>query len=286
MTDQPHDPAEQRPDVPTPPPAEPTAAPTAAPAPPAPAAPPAAPPVAPAPPQAPPPQAAPYGAAPVPPPAAQPGYPPNPAAAQPGQPVPPPPAANPYGGYAQAPVYAGGGGPAYPGSLAYVEQNFGTVASFGQRALAYLIDFALTLIGLVPVVIGIIVLTVGATDTLSTDQFGNVTSTGEIDPAVATIGILLIVAGGLVSIGITIWNRIFKMGRTGQSVGKKVIGLYLLDDKSGQPIGAGMSFLRELVQSLVNQIIYLGWLWMLWDADKQTLGDKAVHSSVVVLPKS
>ena len=24
---------------------------------------------------------------------------------------------------------------------------------------------------------------------------------------------------------------------------------------------------------------------MLWDADKQTLGDKAVHSNVVVLPK-
>ena len=72
------------------------------------------------------------------------------------------------------------------------------------------------------------------------------------------------------------------MGRTGQSVGKKVIGLYLLDDKTGQPIGAGMCFLRELVQSLVNQIFYLGWLWMLWDADKQTLGDKAVHSNVVV----
>ena len=99
------------------------------------------------------------------------------------------------------------------------------------------------------------------------------------------MGGLLIALGALISIGITIWNRIFKMGRTGQSVGKKVIGLYLLDDKTGQPIGAGMCFLRELVQSLVNQIVYLGWLWMLWDADKQTLGDKSVHSSVVVLPK-
>jgi uncharacterized RDD family membrane protein YckC len=284
MTDQPHDPAEPTPDEPTAPPAAPTSPPTP------PAA--AAPPVPPAPPQGPPPQAAPYGAPPGPPPAGPPSYPTNPVAAQPGQPaVPgyqPAPAANPYGGYSQAPVYAGGGGPAYPGSLAYVEQNFGKVADFGQRALAYLIDTALTLIGLVPVIIGIIVLTVGASNsvTTTTDDFGTTVSSTDFDPALAAVGGLLIAVGALISIGITIWNRIFKMGRTGQSVGKKVIGLYLLDDKTGRPIGAGMCFLRELVQSLVNQIVYLGWLWMLWDTDKQTLGDKSVHSNVVVLPKT
>jgi uncharacterized RDD family membrane protein YckC len=284
MTDQPHDPAEPTPDEPTAPPAAPTSPPTP------PAA--AAPPVPPAPPQGPPPQAAPYGAPPGPPPAGPPSYPTNPVAAQPGQPAQPgyqpAPAANPYGGYSQAPVYAGGGGPAYPGSLAYVEQNFGKVADFGQRALAYLIDTALTLIGLVPVIIGIIVLTVGASNsvTTTTDDFGTTVSSTDFDPALAAVGGLLIAVGALISIGITIWNRIFKMGRTGQSVGKKVIGLYLLDDKTGRPIGAGMCFLRELVQSLVNQIVYLGWLWMLWDADKQTLGDKSVHSNVVVLPKA
>ena len=163
------------------------------------------------------------------------------------------------------------------------------MADFGQRALAYLIDTALTLIGLVPVIIGIIVLTVGASNavtTTSTDDFGTTISSNDFDPALAVVGGLLIALGALISIGITIWNRVFKMGRTGQSVGKKVIGLYLLDDKTGQPIGAGMCFLRELVQSLVNQIVYLGWLWMLWDADKQTLGDKSVHSNVVVLPKA
>ena len=135
-------------------------------------------------------------------------------------------------------------------------------------------------------VIGIIMVTIGASDSLTTDAYGNITSSGDGDPALVVVGVLLIVLGGLISLGITIWNRIFKMGRTGQSVGKKVIGLYLLDDKTGQPIGAGMCFLRELLQGLINQVFYLGWLWMLWDADKQTLGDKAVHSSVVVVPKS
>ena len=48
------------------------------------------------------------------------------------------------------------------------------MADFGQRALAYLIDTALTLIGLVPVIIGIIVLAVGASNsvTTTTDDFG------------------------------------------------------------------------------------------------------------------
>ena len=283
MTDQPQGPVEPTPDAPTAPPTPPAEAampPAAAEA----AAPPPAgapAPVPPVPPAAP--AAAPYGA--------QQGYPPNPAAAQQGYQQPgyqqgyAPPPANPYGGYAQAPVYAGGGGPAYPGSLAYVEQNFGKVADFGQRALAYLIDTAITLIGLIPVVIGIIVLAVGASNTVTTDEFGYTTRTGDFDPALAVVGGLLITLGALISIGITIWNRIFKMGRTGQSVGKKVIGLYLLDDKTGQPIGAGMCFVRELLQGLINQVFYLGWLWMLWDADKQTLGDKAVHSSVVVVPK-
>ena len=164
------------------------------------------------------------------------------------------------------------------------------MAGFGQRALAYLVDMAITLVGLIPVILGIILIAVAVpSDTstqLGTDQFGNPTFTsGDANVGLVVAGGLLIALGALVSIGITIWNRIFKMGRTGQSVGKKVIGLYLLDDKTGQPVGAGMTFLREIVNSLVNQVIYIGWLWMLWDADKQTLGDKAVHSSVVVVPK-
>jgi uncharacterized RDD family membrane protein YckC len=204
----------------------------------------------------------------------------------PAEPSSPPPPPNPYGGYSQAPVYAGGGGPASPGSLAYVEQNFGRVAGFGQRALAYLVDIALTMIGLIPVVLGIIMIAIAAPSDVDIDQFGNTTTSGDSNPALAAIGGLLIALGVLIAIGISIWNRVFKMGRTGQSVGKKVIGLYLLDDKTGQPVGAGMTFLREIVNGLVNQVLYIGWLWMLWDADKQTLGDKAVHSSVVNVPKS
>ncbi|GAA4411016.1 hypothetical protein GCM10023168_31350 [Fodinibacter luteus] len=199
-----------------------------------------------------------------------------------GQGLPPAPP-NPYGGYGAAPAYAGG--PAVPGSIGYVEASFGPVADFGKRVLAYLVDSALILLGLVPMVIGGIMLAFASPSELSYDQYGNLTRSGG-DTGLAVTGGLLIGLGFLVMFVLWLWNRVFRMGRTGQSVGKKVVGLKLVDDRTGRPIGAGMSFLREVVHGIVNQVFYLSYLWMLWDTDKQTLGDKAVHSTVIVLPKT
>jgi uncharacterized RDD family membrane protein YckC len=241
------------------------------------------------PPPPPPPPQPPASSAPLPPPpdpAQQPPAPPQPAGGY-GYGAPPayPPAApNPYGSYAPAPGYSGGR-PVHPGSIGYVEQNFGPVADFGKRALAHLVDIAITLIGLIPMVIGIILLVVAAPSDVTYDEFGNTTTTGG-DVGLAVTGGVLVGIGALVSFGIWLWNRVFRMGRTGQCVGKRVVGLKLVDDKTGQPIGAGMSFLREVVHNIVNQVFYLSFLWMLWDTDKQTLADKAVHSTVVVLPRS
>lgn len=306
MTDQPQGPTEpprEEQPAPPPPPAATGPGQPVEPAPPAPtpvAPPPATPPppVQPAsgpPASAPPPQQAGYGAPPV---YGQPAY-GQPAYGQPaygqpgygqqphgqpgyGQSAPP---ANPYGGYAQAPAYAGGR-PMHPGSIGYVEQNFGPVADFGQRALALIIDIAITLVGLIPMVIGAILIAAGTSSATRTyDEFGNTTLSGADGGLIGT-GVALVVIGSLVSFGVWLWNRVFRMGRTGQSVGKKSVGLKLVDDKTGQPIGAGMSFLREIVASIVNQIFYLSYLWMLWDTDKQTVADKAVHSTVIVVPKT
>lgn len=212
------------------------------------------------------------------------GAPQPPAYGAPQQPAYPPPAANPYGGYSQAPAYAGGR-PMHPGSVGYVEQYFGPVAGFGQRALALIIDTLITLIGIVPMIIGIIVLIAAAPSrTGMYDDYGY-PMMGDGNGAMAAVGGTLIAIGGILALAITLWNRVFRMGRTGQSVGKSAMGLKLVDDKTGQPIGAGMSFLREIVHSIANQIFYLSYLWMLWDTDKQTLGDKAVHSTVIVVPK-
>ncbi|MBM6401486.1 RDD family protein [Phycicoccus sonneratiae] len=233
------------------------------------------------------------------PPAPEPPAPPQPAAPQPPAPAPaPPPAQPPYG---QAP--AGYGPPAQnpyggatadpwaaqrsmqPGHLGYVEAHFGPVASFGDRVLALLVDGLLSLVALGPMLIGIPFIVAGAPDSTGYDDYGYQTY-GDANGGLIAVGVSLVVLGFLVGLGVQLWNRVFRMGRTGQSVGKKAMGLRLLDARTGQPIGAGMCFLRELVSGLVNQVIYLSYLWMLWDDDKQTIADKAVHSTVVKVPKA
>lgn len=207
---------------------------------------------------------------------------------EPGQPEPAP--SQPYaGGAPAAPAYQSapgmnpyGGGQVWPGSKAYVEQNFGRVAGFGSRAGALIIDTLITLIGLIPFILGAVLLVSAAPDV---DAAGYAVP-GTADGGLAATGGIMLGLGVLLMIGLQIWNRIFKMGRTGQSVGKKVMGLTLVNEQTGQPIGAMQSFLRELLGGLINQVFYLSYLWMLWDDNKQTLADKVVHSTVIELPKS
>lgn len=224
------------------------------------------------------------------PPPAQGGYPAQAQAGYPaqGQPSGPPQAypqqANPYGGYPPQQPPAAYGAP-MPGTLPFVEAHFGPVATFGQRVPAYLIDWALTLIGIIPMVIGMFMVIGGA----ATNEYNYDTQMWESTAgsgALAGLGGLLIFLGVLVSFGIWLWNRVFKMGRTGQSVGKRMMGLKLINAETGQPVGAGTSFLREVVHSLANQIFYLSFLWMLWDANRQTLADLVVKSNDIVVPKS
>lgn len=222
---------------------------------------PAAPPAPPAPPAAPSGQPA-YGQ-----PSGQPAY------GQPGgQPAYAAPATNPYG-YAAPPPQ---GGQVSVGSLPYVEHHFGPVAQFGDRILPAIIDALLPMIGVVVAVVGMIVASLGAPSS----------SYDEGSPALAIVGFVVMMLGFVGSFAIWVWNRLIKQGSTGQSVGKKMGGLKLIDSTTGQPIGAGKAFLRDFVQGLVNQIVYLGYLWMLWDANRLTLGDMVVKSTVIKVPKA
>jgi uncharacterized RDD family membrane protein YckC len=70
-------------------------------------------------------------------------------------------------------------------------------------------------------------------------------------------------------------------GTTGQSTGKKMAGTRLIHQQTGQPIGGGAGIGRAFVHILDGIPCYLGYLWPLWDAKKQTFADK-IMSSVVV----
>ena len=78
-------------------------------------------------------------------------------------------------------------------------------------------------------------------------------------------------------------------GEFGRTLGKRVLGLHVVDHETGARIGFGRALLRHLtfmalfLALLVPGIIDV--LFPLWDRQRQTLHDKVVRSLVVtVLP--
>lgn len=94
------------------------------------------------------------------------------------------------------------------------------------------------------------------------------------------VGAVLAVIGFVAMIAVALW-QCYQEGTTGQTVGKKAVGIRLLREADGRPLGFGMAFVRRLAHFLDSVACYIGWLWPLWDSKKQTFADK-VCSSVVV----
>jgi uncharacterized RDD family membrane protein YckC len=70
-------------------------------------------------------------------------------------------------------------------------------------------------------------------------------------------------------------------GSTGQSTGKKIAGIKLLREQDGGLLGGGAGIGRAFVHILDAIPCYLGFLWPLWDAKKQTFADKIMKTVVV-----
>jgi uncharacterized RDD family membrane protein YckC len=73
----------------------------------------------------------------------------------------------------------------------------------------------------------------------------------------------------------------FEGGPTGQTVGKRALGIRVYDLRQGGPIGYGRGLLRQIGKYISAIVIFLGYLWMLWDKEKQTWHDKIAGSVVV-----
>ena len=147
------------------------------------------------------------------------------------------------------------------------------LATWGQRVAASLLDFVFTLPGLVPLMVGYVLLVVGLS---RSDLYAG---TGA-DRTLVVVGLILLVVGYLGTLALTIYNRAFKAGRTGQSWGKSRTGLRLLSQNTGQPLGPGMAFVRELCHTL-DGFFYVGYLFPLWDPMRQTFADKILQTVVV-----
>lgn len=172
----------------------------------------------------------------------------------------PPPA---YGYPPQQPYYAGQPGPTVP------------YASWGARLGAYLLDGLIGVaVAIIPFIIGGII--IGTTSTTSTDANGYTTMTGGNPLAFVFLAI-----GYIFIIAFTIWNYVFRQGRKGQSLGKKIVGIQVVRVENGQFLGAGTAFLRLIMSSILGGICFLNYLWPLWDDKKQAWHDKVVGSVVI-----
>lgn len=103
-------------------------------------------------------------------------------------------------------------------------------------------------------------------------------SDGDIKVGLLIGGLALIVVGAIVVIVL----YIRALARTGQTWGRKIAGVKVVRQDNGQPIGVGKAIGRQLFAVLISaQILYLGFLWMLWDDRKQTWHDK-ISGTIVI----
>ena len=70
-------------------------------------------------------------------------------------------------------------------------------------------------------------------------------------------------------------------GSTGQTLGKRLLGIRVADVRGGGPIGFGRAAIRYVGRIVSTIPLFLGYLWMLWDGEKQTWHDKFASSVVV-----
>lgn len=93
------------------------------------------------------------------------------------------------------------------------------------------------------------------------------------------LGVIVYIAG---IVGIAYYFAYFEGGETGQTIGKKQLGIRVVDANTMQPgIGTGRAVGRYFSRILSSFLCALGYLWMLWDKDKQTWHDKIVTTKVV-----
>ncbi|MFE6688671.1 RDD family protein [Streptomyces sp. NPDC057743] len=244
----------------------------------------------------------PYGQQPpVPPQGGQPGYGYPQQGAPQGQPqygypqqgqVPPQQGGQPGYGYAQQPASPYGqpgmqGMPGMPGMPT-------GYASWGARVGAALLDGLI--VGLIPSILYGIGMAMTASSAASSipdysscppgdfNCIHNAATAAQSSSSTPVGAILLILLGALIALAGGIFILV-KEGSTGQTPGKKALGIKVVSEATGQPIGFGMAFVRKLCHIVDGLPCYIGYLWPLWDEKNQTFADKIVTTVVVQAPK-
>jgi len=184
------------------------------------------------------------------------------------------------------PPFGAGPPPPPPGFQAYPAANdYGAprYAGFGGRLVGNILDSLLYGLALSIFAIPAVVLGIASVD--DCDRTTALDGTKTIECAQGQLkGGLLAAAIVLGLIGIVVVAVLYlrALGRTGQTWGRKLAGVKVVSKESGATIGFGRALGRTLFANVISQqICLLGYLWMLWDKDKQTWHDKVIGSIVV-----
>lgn len=159
-------------------------------------------------------------------------------------------------------------------------------AGFGSRLVAFIIDGVIVGLFSIPAWVALVAGPTHITD-CSIDSSGDITGFSDNAnglcevPTGSTIAIAVIL--GLVAvIGAFVYYAKLEGGPTGQTVGKRVVRIKVVDATTGGPIGGGRAIGRRLFAGFISgSLCCLGYLWMLWGDRSQTWHDKAVRSVVV-----
>lgn len=140
-------------------------------------------------------------------------------------------------------------------------------ASFGDRFFADLMDCILALIVALPFwyLIDKLIFNINFWDLFdeTSDKFG-----------IANYIIIILF----------IYNMTYLVGKYGQSWGRRVFEIKVVD-YSGNSIGFWRSLIRNILAISLSSIFYLGFLWILWDKERQAWHDKIMKTYVIVVPK-
>jgi uncharacterized RDD family membrane protein YckC len=135
--------------------------------------------------------------------------------------------------------------------------GFPLLATYGQRVGGFLID-----IGIPGGLLAIVLIAALATR--------DVVVIGIVYPGAVLAGLAFL-----------LWNSGYRQGRSGQSLGKRVLGTRLVSVGSEEPVGFSRAFVRQIAHLLDGIPLGLGYLWPLWDEQRQTFADKVCSTLVV-----
>lgn len=137
------------------------------------------------------------------------------------------------------------------GAIAVGEARYG---GFFERLIAYIVDA--------------IIISVVASVLYSP---GFLTESGALDALSGLLGFVW-----------TVGYPIYFWANTGQTIGKKLLGLKVVGPDGGTGgIGYGPAVMRLIGYFVSGFVFYLGFLWIIWDSTKQGWHDKIANTHVI-----